>query len=194
MPLLLSCYLSERSMTMFHIVLPELGRMLVPRELSEQGKSQKLRCGNVPKCRFGCLAIELSWTADLVNRAALGDLNVMLLDRWLRGIIMHIFAPLFSHLEWESRLVDEFSKDDFLIPINLRGEHTQGASDPILTLYAPVYLYSRLPARRRCCSRRPCAIRQGGQKYAREVLFQGMPLPLGIVRLCQGHNHCSSCR
>ena len=62
-------------MIMFHIVLPEPGGMLVSRELSEQGKSQKLRCGNVPKCRFGYLAIELSWTADLVNQAALEGLE-----------------------------------------------------------------------------------------------------------------------
>ncbi|KAI0253851.1 hypothetical protein BJV78DRAFT_1189800 [Lactifluus subvellereus] len=57
-----------------------------------------------------------------------------------------------------SHLVDEISKDHFLIPINLREERSRGASDTILTLYGPIHSSSRLSTRRRCYPRLPHAI------------------------------------
>ncbi|KAI0253835.1 hypothetical protein BJV78DRAFT_1359880 [Lactifluus subvellereus] len=111
--------------------LPDSREMLIPRTLSEQGKSQKLRRGSVPECRFGCLAAERSWTAEFVDEAALEGLGRHVSQQMAK---MENYAPFCSIVQssgmGKSRLLDEFSKDHFLIPINLREEGSRGFPPP----------------------------------------------------------------
>ncbi|KAI0253840.1 hypothetical protein BJV78DRAFT_1351441 [Lactifluus subvellereus] len=114
------------------------GEMLVPQELSEQGKSQKLRCGSVPKRRFGCfLAAELSWIADFVNQDALEGLERHVTQQMAKWNNYTPLCPIVqSSGMGKSRLVDEFSKVHFLIPINLRKKHSQGLPPTDVALWS----------------------------------------------------------
>ncbi|KAI0253795.1 hypothetical protein BJV78DRAFT_130947 [Lactifluus subvellereus] len=88
--------------------LPEPEEMLVPRESSEQ-------------------ATELSWTAEFVNAAALKGLQCHVIREMDESNNYARFCSIVqSSGMGKSRLVDEFSKDHFLIPINLRESDSKG--------------------------------------------------------------------
>ncbi|KAI0253843.1 hypothetical protein BJV78DRAFT_133573 [Lactifluus subvellereus] len=86
--------------------------MLVPRKSSEQ-------------------VVELSWTADFVNQDALEGLERHVIQQMAER---HNYAPFCSIVQssgmGKSRLVDEFSKVHFLIPIILRKKGSNGFPPP----------------------------------------------------------------
>jgi hypothetical protein len=119
--------------------------MIVPRELSQKGKSQILRRGRVPTYRFGYLAAELSWNANFIDSGRL-VLNALEAHVSKQMTNPHTYARFCSIVQssgmGKSRLLDEFSKNHFLIPINLRPENSHSAS--ILSFFLYFYGYTRL--------------------------------------------------
>ncbi|KAI0255367.1 hypothetical protein BJV78DRAFT_1279535 [Lactifluus subvellereus] len=105
--------------------------MIVPEESSQRGKSQILRRGSAPTNRFGYLAAELSWNASFVDQAVLKALESHISQQMDQE---HTYARFCSIVQssgmGKSRLLDEFSKSHFLIPINLRPEGTKGFPPP----------------------------------------------------------------
>ena len=78
--------------------------MIVPRELSQKGKSQILRRGRVLTYRFGYSAAELPWNANFVDSGRL-VLNALEAHVSKQMTDLHTYdasAPLSSRLEWES--------------------------------------------------------------------------------------------
>ena len=116
-------------MIILHIVShPE--PMMVPQTSSERGKSQILRRGSVLTYQFAYLATELSWNAKFIDS---GQAVLKALESHVsKQMQVHTYARSCSIVQssgmGKSRLLDEFSKSHFLIPINLRPEKTDGAS------------------------------------------------------------------
>jgi hypothetical protein len=131
-----------------HIVFPP-PYIIVPREFSQQkGKSQILRRGRVPTYQFGYLVAELSRNANFVD---LGGLVLKALEAHVFKQMTnpHTYARFCSIVQSSgmglSRLLNEFSKTHFLIPINLRPENSHSASILFLFLFFfLLYSYSRL--------------------------------------------------
>ena len=125
-------------MIILHIVFPP-PHIIVPRESSQQkGKSQILRRGRVPTYQFCYLAAELSRNANLVDSGGL-VLKALEAHVFKQMTNPHTYARFCSIVQSSgmglSRLLNEFSKIHFLIPINLRPENSHSASILFLFLF-----------------------------------------------------------
>src|ERR1700740_585013 len=77
------------------------------------------------------LAVELSWSAEFIGHLPLVALETHVRDQMK---LVETYARYCSIVQssgmGKSRLLDEFSKKHFMIPINLRPEDARGVSHP----------------------------------------------------------------
>lgn len=80
------------------------------------------------------LAVEESWNADFIDKSPLDGLRRHIADELDLGDSYGRFCVIVqSSGMGKSRLLDEHSKNYFMIPINLRSSDTRGVSCPFLS-------------------------------------------------------------
>jgi hypothetical protein len=94
----------------------------------------------------GCyVAIEKSWTAEFIGESPLRGLEAHIIDQLkLPQVYGRYCSIIQSSGMGKSRLLDEFSKGYFLIPINLRSADSQGLSYQFY-FRSPLHLSQAIP-------------------------------------------------
>ncbi len=137
----------------FTLCYPMITTLRFPRKVSPTRSLRFIR-GSIHRRPRIFLAAMKSWDAPFVRTGSLEALAVHIAEeRGKEGS----YAPYCSFVQssgmGKSRLLDEFSKEHFLIPVNLRRANARGTYHPHFYPYVPSHPCSRLSSSRRRRSR-----------------------------------------